>query len=424
MASQEERRPDPRGTAPRRGPLHLHTFSALSNRDYRYLWASNTFSSTANWVQQITLALLVADQTEGSPFWVVTVLGIRALPILLIGPLAGVAVDRLNRKALLMSTQLFLVALATAFAFGVRQGEINQYHALLFSFLLGLDMAINQPVRQSLIANVVPREGLTNAIALDNSARTLIRVIAPAIGIALIIPFGLTGNFFVQATGYLVAFVIVIPMRTPYREGVAEGTSVASSFVEGLRYIKADTTLLLLIVLIIVPSVLVHATEYLLVIFADDILPGNDKLALVALYTSIGVGSLIAAVAVASLGNFQSKGLVSMVSLLLVTVLLVLFGLTPYLAWSVALIGFIGLFNMVFRIANNALVQTRIPDALRGRITSIYVLDHGVIPLGSPLLGLLAVGLGAGNAVAVAGVFALGVTVFIGLRWRELWRLP
>ena len=423
MPSGESRRQGPRGTTPERGPFRLQTFSALSNRDYRYLWISNTFSSTANWVQQITLALLVVDQTDGSPFWVVTVLGIRALPILLIGPLAGVAVDRLNRKALLMSTQLFLVVLATFFALGVRQGEINEYHALLFSFLLGLDMAINQPVRQSLIANVVPREGLTNAIALDNSARTLIRVIAPAIGIALITPFGLQGNFFVQAAAYLVAFMIVIPMRTPYREGVADGASVAGSFVEGLRYIKADTTLLLLIVLIIVPSVLIHATEYLLVIFADDILPGNGKLALVALYTSIGVGSLIGAVAVASLGNFQSKGPVSMASLLVVTVLLVLFGLTPYLALSVVLIGFIGLFNMVFRIANNALVQTRIPDALRGRITSIYVLDHGVIPLGSPVLGLLAVALGAGHAVAVAGVFAFGVTAFMGLRWHELWRL-
>ena len=233
MASGKRERPDPRGTTPQRGPLRLHTFSALNNRDYRYLWTSNTFSSTANWVQQITLALLVADQTDGSPFWVVTVLGIRALPILLIGPLAGVAVDRLNRKALLMSTQLFLVVLAAAFAFGVREGEINQYHALLFSFLLGLDMAINQPVRQSLIANVVPREDLTNAIALENSARTLIRVIAPAVGIGLITQFGLTSNFFVQAAGYLVAFVIVIPMRTPYREGVAEGTSVAGSFVGG-----------------------------------------------------------------------------------------------------------------------------------------------------------------------------------------------
>ena len=274
-----------------------------------------------------------------------------------------------------------------------------------------------------MIANVVPKDDLTNAIALENSAGNIIRVIAPAIGIALITPFGFAGNFFIQATAYLAVFLIVIPMRTPYREGVAQPTSVASDFMEGLRHIRKDSMLLLLIVLIIVPSVLVHSTQYLLVIFAKDMVSGDEKVVLALLYISMGIGSLVATFGIASLGNFQSRGLVTMGSILVVTILLIFFGLSSHLVLSLILIGFIGLFNMVFRIANNALVQSRTPDVLRGRVTSIYVIDHGVQPLGIPLLGLLALGLGAGNAVAVVGLLAFAVTAFIGLRWRGLWRL-
>ena len=424
MARTEKRPDSPRSIAARRRWVpSLHTLSALRHRDYRYLWIANSFSSTASWIQQVALALLVADLTDDSPFWVGTVLGIRALPILLVGPLAGVAVDRLDRKKLLMVTQLFLVVTALLFAWGVSRDEVNEFHALLFSFLLGLDMTINQPVRQSLIANVVPKEGLTNALALENSVGNIIRVIAPALGIALITPFGFAGNFLIQGVAYLAVFLVVIPMRTPYREGRVESTSVLSNFMEGLKYIKSDVTLLLLIVLIIIPSVLVHSTQFLLVIFAKDLVSGDEKLALVLLYVSMGIGALVGTFSIASLGNFQVKGMVNMGSILLVSVLLIFFGLSSYLVLSLVLIGLMGVFNQIFRIANNSLVQSRIPDVLRGRITSIYVIDHGVQPIGIPLLGLLAVAMGVGNALAVAGVAGLAVTAFIGLRWRGLWQL-
>ena len=423
------REPDsPRDVAPRARAPRLHTLSAFRNRDYRFHWTSHSVSSTASVIQQVALALLVWDLTQNS-FWVGTVLGIRALPILLIGPLAGVAVDRLDRKKLLMSTQIFLAGIAVLFALGLQFGEINQdtikYYALLFSFLLGVDLAINQPVRQSLVANVVPKNDLSNAIALENSFGIGIRAVVPILGIALITPFGYQANFYIQAAAYLAAFLIIIPMKTPYREGVAGAASVAGNIMEGLRYIRADVTLLLLIVLIIVPSVFVHSTQNLLVIFAKDILSSDKDMVLGLLYLSMGIGSLAAILALASLGNFQNKGLVNTGSILLVTILLIFFGLSSHLELSLVLIGFLGLFNMAFHIANSALVQSRTPDALRGRITSIYLIDHGFIPLGSIVLGFLALPqiLGPGHAVTVAGLLAFGVTAFVALRWRALWHL-
>ena len=417
-----------RDTESMRAVSRLQTFSAFKYRDYRYHWTAHGFSNLANWIQQVTLAVLVWELTSSS-FWVGTVLGIRALPILLIGPLAGVAVDRFNRKSLLMFTQFFLAGIAFLFAVGLQLDVVKEdtikLYATLFSFLLGVDLAVNQPARQSLVANVVPRDALPNAIAWENSSGTMIRTIAPILGLQLLTPFGFAGNFFLQAAAYLAVVLIIIPMRTPYREGYAEGTSMVGNLMEGLRYIRTDTILLLLIALIIIPSVFVHSTQNLLVIFAGDILAGDDKVVLGLLFLSMGIGSLVAIFAMASLGNFQRKGLLNTGSILLVTILLIFFGLSSHLLLSLVLIGLIGMFNMGFHVANSALVQTRIPDALRGRITSIYLIDHGAIPLGSILLGLLAEPdiLGPGTAVSVAGLLALAVTAFIALRWRQLWRL-
>ena len=113
----------------------------------------------------------------------------------------------------------------------------------------------------------------------------------------------------------------------------------------------------------------------------------------------------------------------NMGAMMAVTLLLVVFGLSPYLVLSAVIIGLLGLFNQLFRIANNSLVQARTPDVLRGRVNSIYLIDHGVQPLGIPLLALLALGVGARPAIAIGGAVALAATAFIGLRWRQLWAL-
>ena len=370
-------------------------------------------------------------QLTGSPFWVGTVLGIRALPILVVGPLAGVAVDRLDRKKLFLAAQLSLVVLALLFALDVRFGQVNVYHALVFSFLLGLDSSLNQTVRQSLVVNTVAPQDLTNAIALNNLAGGVVQSIAPLISGVLIAVLGVSGNFFIQSATYLIVFLIILPMRTPYREAPAAPfprratpASVGTSFMEGIRHIQSDLPLLLLIILVIIPSIFVHSTQNLLSVFAVDVLHGGPRV-LGLLGACTGIGSLMATFTLASLGNPQIRGMLNMVSILLVTVALTLFGLSSHLGLSLVLIAILGFFNTGFHLVNNALVQSRTPDALRGRITSIYVLDHGFQPVGSLLLGFLAGEgvLGIQRAVVLAGIVAFAVTVYIGLRFRQLWRL-
>jgi MFS family permease len=398
----------------------FQTFAALRNPDFRLLWVSGAFVSAGNQVQQIAMGWLVFELTR-SPFWVGTVLGIRALPILLVGPLAGIAIDRLDRKKLFLTAQLGLVVIALLFGLDVRFGTVTVTHALLFSFLLGLDASLNNPVRQAMIVNTVPPQDLTNAIALNNSANGVTQSIAPLVSATMIALLGVAGNFFVQAAAYVAVFLIILPIRTPYREGNAERTTIRRNFTEGIAHIRSDSTLLLLILLVFVPSLFVHSMQNQLSVFAQDVFHG-DELTLGYLGTAMGLGSLVATFAVASLGNFRFRGRLNMGSIILVTVLLFLFGLSSRLALSLVIIGVLGFFNTGFRLANNALIQSRMPDALRGRVTSIYAMDHDFQPVKSLVLSFLTSSqvLEPQRAVALAGLVAIAVTVFIGLRYRSL----
>ncbi len=407
-------------------PSRFKTFSALRNVNFRYLWVSSAFISAGNQVQQIAMGWLVWDVTH-STIWVGTVLGIRALPILLVGPLAGVAIDRLDRKKLFLAAQLGLVV--TAFFFGLdvylHPDKIPVWHPLVFTFLLGLDSALSQPVRQAMIVNTVPREDITNAIALNNSANSVMQSVAPLISVGLIaLPWGVAGNFFIQSAAYVAVFLIILPLKTPYRGASAERTTVRRNFAEGIQHIRGDTTLLLLIILVFIPSLFIHSTQNLLIVFATDVLGGGLR-ELGLLGACMGLGALIATFAVASLGNFQWRGRLNMGSIILVTVVLIFFGMSSHLVLSLVIIGILGFFNTGFRLANNALIQSRVPDALRGRVLSIYNMDHGFQPVGSVLLGFMASAalLGPQGAVVVAGLAAVAVTVFIAVRFRHLWGL-
>ncbi len=413
-------------TAREQRPPRFQTFSALRNTNFRYLWVSSAFISAGNQVQQIAMGWLVWDATQ-STIWVGTVLGIRALPILLVGPLAGVAIDRLDRKKLFLAAQLGLVV--TAFFFGLdvylHPEKIPVWHPLVFTFLLGLDAALSQPVRQAMIVNTVPPEDITNAVALNNSANSVMQSVAPLISVGLIaLPWGVAGNFFIQSAAYVAVFLIILPLKTPYRGSIAERTTVRRNFTEGIGHIRSDTTLLLLIILVFIPSLFIHSTQNLLIVFATDVLGGGLR-ELGLLGASMGLGALVATFTVASLGNFQWRGKLNMGSIILVTVVLIFFGMSSHLILSLVIIGILGFFNTGFRLANNALIQSRVPDALRGRILSIYNMDHGFQPVGSVLLGIMAgtALLGPQGAVVVAGLTAVAVTLFIAVRFRHLWSL-
>lgn len=393
--------------------LHITTFSPLRHRDYRLLWFGTLFSSSGQWIQQVSIGWLTYAVT-GSPFLLGVVNGLRSLPLLVLGPFGGVAADRLERKRLMLLTQLFLMTVTAIFATVVFSGNAHVWNIALFSLLTGVAWAFNMPVRQSLVPNLVPREELMGALALNSAGFNLTRIIGPSLAGLLIATIGIGGNFMLQAFAYLGVAAMVVQMHVPPHQSRSRDTSVGRNLAEGARYVWRHPTLRAQMTLALVPVVVAMPYISLMPIFAKDVLhlgPGGFGI----LMAAPGIGAVAGTLTIASLGNVERKGLLLFGSLIGLGVTLVLFALSRSLPLSLALLVLTGGFQMTYMTTNQTVLQLSTPDALRGRVMGIYMLNQGLLPLGSLVAGTLADIWSAPLAVALMGgaVVLLAATAFV-----------
>jgi MFS family permease len=389
------------------------TFASLRYREYRLLWIGTLFSSSGQWIQQVSLGWLTYTLT-GSPFLLGAINGLRALPLLFLGPFGGVAADRLDRKRLMLSTQLFLMAITAVFATVVFTGHAQVWNVALFTLLTGVAWAFNMPVRQSVVPNLVPRSALMNAMALNSAGFNITRIVGPSLAGLLIATVGIAGNFSLQALAYLGVAAMVWQMHIPPRESTAaRAVSVRSNLAEGASFVWRHPTLRAQMTLALVPVVIALPYVALMPIFAKDVLhlgPGGFGI----LMAAPGVGAVIGTLSIASLGNVQRKGLLLFAALMGLGVTLVLFAMSRSFPLSVALLVLAGGFQMTYMTTNQTLVQLSTPDVFRGRVMGIYMLNQGLLPLGSLLAGTLADVWSAPLAVTLMGsaVVVLGGLAF------------
>jgi MFS family permease len=291
---------------------------------------------------------------------------------------------------------------------------------MLFSFVMGCGFAMNIPVRQALIANTVPREELGNAIALSAMAANASRVIGPAGGGVLIVLFGAAGNFLLQAGLFLCMVATIIPMKTPFpdtKSGMK--TSALRSLKEGINYVWVDKTMLGLVILSFIPSLFVMPILHILPVFTDAVLHAKANI-YGYLVSSFGVGGLLATLTLAFFGSAIRTGWLGIMSLSCATVLVIIFSQAslPWVAFL--LLSSIGFSMMTFRVNNNTLVQMLSPDQLRGRITSIYHMDHALTPLASSVLGIVSDVFSTPTAIAVAGLLGLASMIMLMVSVKEV----
>ncbi len=385
------------------------TFSSLRNIDYRYLWIGNLFNTGGLWIQQVTISWLVWE-LSGSAALVGITAGLRFVPFIFLGPLGGVAADRLDRRRLLMITQTVMAAAAVVFAMVVALDWVRVWHAMVFSFVMGCGFTLNMPVRQSLIANTVPLEELGNAIALNATAVNASRIIGPAAGGVLIVAFGAAGNFLLQAGLYLCMVAVIFPMKAPYRDGApASKASAFGSLKEGVHYVWGNKTLFGLVILSFIPSLFVMPILQIMPVFTEKVLHAKADI-YGYLMASFGVGGLLATLTMASFGSSIRSGWMGIAALSSAAIMVILLSQSgmPWIAFL--LLAAVGFFIMTFKVNNNTLVQILAPDALRGRIMSIYQLDHALTPLSYFVLGVGADIFSAPTAMAASGVLGLVVT--------------
>jgi len=410
---------------PRKRKEGISTFASLRNTDYRYLWIGNLFNAAGLWIQQVTIGWLVWE-LSGSATIVGVASSLRFVPFIFMGPLGGVAADRMDRRRLLMITQTAMAAAAVLFAVVVALDWVRVWHAMVFSFVMGCGFAMNAPVRQSLIANTVPLKELGNAIALNSTAVNATRIIGPAVGGVLIVAFGAAGNFLLQAGLFLCMVAVIFPMKVPYRDSMpASSTSALSSLKEGFQYVWGNKTMFGLIMLSFIPSLFVMPILQIMPAFTAEVLHAKANI-YGYLMTSFGVGALLATLTMASFGSVIRSGWLGIVALSSSAIFVILFSQSTLLWVAFILLAAVGFFQLTFRVNNNTLVQTLAPDSLRGRVMSIYQLDHALIPLASSALGICADLFSTPIAIAASGILCLmvmGVLMASVKQMRDLRKL-
>jgi MFS family permease len=397
--------------------FRLRTFSSLRYLNYRYLWSGTVLMSAGQWIQQVTLGWLLYDLT-GSAVLLGALNGVRALPFLVAGPIAGVAADRMDRKKLMLNTQYVLIATAIGMGTLAASGHLEPWHLFVFTLLTGMAWAFNEPVRQSLVPAMVPKHELINAVALNSIGFNLNKVLGPALGGVLIAAFGAAGNFFVQSAAYAGVLLMVYWMQVPPSTGVARKASAVANLKEGFAYVWSNPTILAIMALAYVPRVFAVPYQTLMPVFQKDVLGvGPEGLGL--LMAAPGAGAVLAVLLLASAGHdARRKGLLLLWSLIFLGTVLILFSRTSSFPLALVLLVGVGAFQIAFMATTNTLLQLLVPDELRGRVMSLYMLDRGLMPAGALAAGVAAHVIGAPSTVAAMGGLVILLALLIS------WRVP
>ena len=392
------------------------TFSSLSYKNFRLLWFGTIFMSGGTWIQQITLGWLAFEMTK-SPLQVSIVLGLRAIPMLA-APIAGVIADIFDRRKFLLLDQTYLALLAFGFSFVIIFNWHEIWHLYLFSLLTGAGWGMMNPLRQTLVANSVPRAALTNAIALNSMAFNSMRMIGPGIAGFMIAIFGPEVNFLLQAAMYGAVVFLVIPYKAEFAEPRKKVTNITpiKDLKEGLVYVASQPIPRYSILLSLVATVCLMAfiqTQLPVFVAVDLHDPDGGLLGLMGL--GMGVGGFLGAIFVARFHFIKSKGKVALIAVTFGAISLVLLSYVNswQLAWIILVIQ--QLFFIMVMTTNNTILQSVTPDHLRGRVMGIFMLDVGMQPIGGVVAGLLATYYGVSVAWAVGGFMGIILVALIAL---------
>jgi MFS transporter, DHA1 family, staphyloferrin A biosynthesis exporter len=373
---------------PRRlgGPRLPLAFQSLRHPNYRLLWFGTVVSSSGDWMDQIALNWLVY-QLSGSAVQLALLNLARLAPIFIFTLFGGVIADRAERRRLLFTTQAVAMALAFILATLTITGLVQIWMVILIAVGRGIVLSFNQPARQSLISDLVPREDLKNAIALNSATLNLTRVLGPTIGGVLIATVGVAGAFYLNAFTFLAVLYALSLMRFPDRAPRTARTSMLTELAGGLSYLGQRPTLRTLVLLALLPMVLGMPYVTMLTVFASDVLRvGGAGLGL--LTACSGVGAVGGALWVAGSAHRIRLGRLMFFGLIAFGATLVVFSLSPWFWVSLAALVAVGAAQQIYMASNNALLQTHVEEEFRGRIMSTLFLNRSMVPLGTVLAGI------------------------------------
>jgi predicted MFS family arabinose efflux permease len=363
---------------------------------FRRLLLGALASSVGQWMQQVALGWLAIVMTN-SPGFVGIVTFAAGLPFLVVAPFGGALIDRIDRRRLMLACQVLAFLLATALAVDVMGGFVQLWHLPIAAFLNGSLLALLIPTQQSLVPALVPRETLTNAVGLMSAGQNMTRVVGPSVAGIVIGTIGVGPTFLAQAAAVAVSFTLVLGIVLPPRAPRATG---GRGIFDGIRLVASRPDLRSLFLLASIPTFFVFPYIGFLNVFARDILHiGAEGLGL--LMAVSGCGAVVGSLLVASAARSEGRGRLLLGMTVLYGLPIVGVALSRTLWITLPLLFVAGVLGAAFMSGNNALVQHRVTDDVRGRVMGAYMLTWGLMPLGSLPMGM--VGDRLGTPVAVAG---------------------
>jgi len=398
---------------------NIRTFTSLKNPIYRLYFTGIMGQRAAMNMQMIARSLLIYELTGSA-----AILGLmslfHALPILFFSIFGGVIADRVQKKYVLLAGLAGSAVLSLGVALTLTSGYLStenpgSWWVLAVSSLIqGTIMGLMIPSRQAIIPEIVDEEHIMNAVSLDSTGMNTLRLMAPALSGFLIDAFDYGAVYCVMTGMYVIGAVCIAFMPLTGTMSISGGNALAD-VKEGFRYIRKETTLLLLLAFTLFVVVLSMPYMTLLPIFALDILDVGAS-GMGVLVSVSGIGAMVASLVLASLPN-KKRGLMLLVSGLLLGLALVFFSFSNSWPMSLVIIVFVGMGQAGRMALGNTLIQYYVDDEYRGRVMSVYIMEFGLTSFGSFGAGLLAEGVGAqwalGGFAMVLVLVALLALVFL-----------
>jgi MFS family permease len=394
-------------------------FRALKHRNYRLFFGGQFVSLIGTWMQSTAQSWLVYRLT-GSPAMLGAVSFASLFPVFLLSPIGGAAADRYDRRRVVIAAQTAMMLLAFALAALTLSGHVRVWQVVVMAALAGVANAFDIPARQSFLVAMVGKTDLMNAIALNSSMFNSARIAGPAVAGALVAAAGEGWCFFLNGLSFLAVLFSLARMSIAPAAAEPAGASPAAEILEGFGYVRRTEPILALLVLLGLSSVAGMPYSVLLPVFADRILGGGPQ-ALGFLTGATGLGALAGALSLAARRGVKGLGRYVVLASSAFGCALILFSLSRAFWLSVALLVPVGFSVMVQMAASNTLIQTMVPDRLRGRVMSMYSMVFlGMAPFGGFLAGAAAERLGAPVTVAIGGCVCLFGSAVFWTRWRTL----
>ena len=388
--------------------------TAFEHRNYRLFFSGQAISLVGTWMQQVAQAWLVLQLT-GDPIWLGVVATAQFLPVMALGLFAGVAADALPKRRVLLLAQTVMMILAFVLAGLVVSGVVQVWMIVLLAFLLGIANAVDMPVRQAFAVELVGREHVGNAVALNSAMFNGARIVGPAAAGLAIGAFGVAAAFLINALSFL---AVIIGLRLideqelqlpPRIDRPTTARAVVRNLAEGLDYVRRTPVVLLAVAVVGTVATVGMNWNVLIPAFAANELR-SDAAGYGFLMAASGVGALLAALRLVFGGLPRPNRLAT--GALILGAASVALAASQVFAVSLGLMVVVGFGSILMAATGNTTMQLAVPDHLRGRVMSVYTTVFSAsVPIGGLAMGAIASGFGTATAIGLGGILTLAIAL-------------